>query len=253
MDTFDYHLHSQYSDGTAMVEMVRAASEAGLDGVGFADHCNLTSEEMRKDREYYLHETYGSRRTRIADLEDDFDVEIFDAVEVDYYPYDEVRIGRFLDEAGFEYAIGSVHYLRDRHLSDGEFFGDLPREERARLVDEYVDRVVRLIESNLFDIVAHLDFPDRYPPFRDLLTETHYSALGDALVRSNTVPEINVGRLFGDYGKTHPGAEFLDYLSDRGVTFAFGTDAHRPRTLRRGAEYYQDVLADSEITFVSLD
>jgi len=44
----DYHVHSNYSDGRFLFQMVRAADEAGLDGVGFADHCTVTEREDRR-------------------------------------------------------------------------------------------------------------------------------------------------------------------------------------------------------------
>lgn len=250
---FDYHTHSEYSDGSEMESMVQAATAADLDGIGFADHCNVTSEAIRKSHEYFLHETYESRRDTIRALNDAYQIRIFDAVEVDYYPHDEARIRRFLESADFEYTIGSVHYIRDRHVSNTGFFQEKSRGERRRLVDEYVDRLVQLLESDLFDIAAHLDVLERYRPFHDFLAESHYAAVADALAASRTIPEINVGRLFSEYGETHPRSEFITYLADRGVEFTFGTDAHSPDVLRRGVAYYRETLAESDLQFVAID
>ena len=258
MAVLDYHLHSEYSDGSSMERMVDAAAEAGLDGIGFADHCNVTSEVIRKDRGYFLHETYRERRKEIADLREEHDVRLFDTVEVDYYPHDEDRIRSFLEKAEFDFTIGSVHYVRDRHVAEVGYFSKQSQAERQRLVDCYFDSLVQLIDSELFDIAAHLDIFERYEPFRGLATEDHYASIVEALDRSRTVPEINVGRLFtsyGDapYGQTHPKPAFLEYLADHGVAFTFGSDSHSPDVVKEAAEYYRDTLAPSEFSFVTLD
>lgn len=258
MAVLDYHLHSEYSDGSSMEQMVRAAAEAGLDGVGFADHCNVTSEVIRRDRDYFLHETYRERREELTDLREEYDLRIFDTVEVDYYPHDEARIRMFLEKADFDFTIGSVHYVRDRHVAEVEYFTKQSPAERQRLVDCYFNAVVQLIESELFDIAAHLDIFERYEPFRGLATEEHYSDVVDALEQSRTVPEINVGRLFTSYGpapyeQTHPKPAFLEYLADHGVAFTFGSDSHSPDVVEEAAAYYRDTLAPSEFSFVTLD
>jgi len=47
--TVDVHAHTSYSDGSGIPLMVDAAEAAGLDAVGFADHCSL-SEAWRDER-----------------------------------------------------------------------------------------------------------------------------------------------------------------------------------------------------------
>lgn len=258
MAVLDYHLHTEYSDGSSMERMVSAAAEAGLDGIGISDHCNVTSEVIRRDRDYFLHETYRERREELADLRAEYDLQLFDSVEVDYYPHDEARIRAFLEKADFDFTIGSVHYVRDRHVAEVEYFNKRSAAERQRLVDCYFNAVVQLIESELFDIAAHLDIFERYEPFRGLATEDHYADVVDALERSRTVPEINVGRLFTSYGaapyeQTHPKPDFLEYLAEHGIAFTFGSDSHSPDVVKEAAEYYRETLAPSEFSFVTLD
>jgi len=45
---YDYHVHTTYSDGSFLEEMVDAAAAAGLDGVGIADHCNVSGDERAR-------------------------------------------------------------------------------------------------------------------------------------------------------------------------------------------------------------
>lgn len=253
MGVLDYHVHTDYSDGDELESMVRAMERSELTAMGLADHCNVTSEITRRDRDYYLHESYLTRREEINRLAGRYDVQLFDAVEVDYYIHDESNIETFLDDAGFDYSLGSVHHIHDRHMANMSFFrGNTPRK-RKRFVNDYVQSVVSLIESELFDIAAHIDVIERYPPFRNLITEDHYERVADAIECSRTIPEINVGRVFGEYGKTHPKPEFIEYLLDRDVEFTYGSDAHSPETVEAGAEYALDLVENEDVSFTTLD
>jgi histidinol-phosphatase (PHP family) len=237
----DYHVHSNYSDGEFIWQMAEAADDAGVAALGFADHCNVAPRERLRQRKklfgFNLDTTYERRRQALTALNarGAFDVRLLDGVEMDYDPADEAAIESFLDEAGFEYAVGSVHFVgeEDRDIqSGGEFAADDEATRRA-VVDDYFDRLVALADAELFDIAAHADLIERNPHLRGLATRDHYERAAEAFAASRTVPEINAGHLDREYGGFHPVAEFLDVLRDREVSFTFGTDAHSPEQLRR--------------------
>lgn len=64
--SYDYHTHSTYSDGSFLWAMVHAAEEAGLDGVGITDHCNVSPDAKQTGRKkvmgFNLDATYERRR-----------------------------------------------------------------------------------------------------------------------------------------------------------------------------------------------
>ncbi|WP_162224407.1 PHP domain-containing protein [Halorussus amylolyticus] len=232
----DYHVHSNYSDGTAMPRMVRAAADAGLDAVGFADHCNVSERDrmIRAKYEYgmTLDRTYPLRREGIESLRERYDLEIYDAVELDYAPDDEAEIRAFLADSGFDYAIGSVHRVEGENVQSHSTFADRSESERRRIVDDYYDALADLVESELFEIAAHADLIERTPDLRGYTTSDHYELIADAFSRSRTVPELNAGRALGDYGAFHPASDFREALADRGVEFVAGSDSHAPDELR---------------------
>lgn len=231
----DYHVHSNYSDGRPLPFMLAAAEEAGLDAVGFADHCNVSDREamIRTKHEYgfALDSTYERRREAIESLSERSDLAIYDAVEVDYDPADESEIRDFLATAEFDYAIGSVHFVDDVSVQASTHFADRSDDERASVVDRYYGKLVSLIDSELFEIAAHLDLPERTPELRGFTADDHYAAVADALAESTTVPELNAGRALGDYGDFHPATDFFEYLRERDIPFVPGTDSHRPAEL----------------------
>ncbi len=248
----DYHVHSTYSDGSDMAAMTEAARAAGLDGVGFADHCNVSAAEPGTALPHDLDETYGERRREIGELRERFDLRVFDAVEMDYHPDDAGRIEAFLETAGFDYAVGSVHHVEQREVMAPGEFADAPEDDRRRFVDRYFDRLVELIRSELFDVVAHLDVAERNPHLRGFATVAHYRAVADAFAGSRSVPELNAGRVFAGYGEVHPHPELLEMLQAAGVPFVPGTDSHVPGEIGERAEHLAGVIEDRGIETVEL-
>jgi len=225
-----------YSDGRLLRGMVNAASEAGLSGIGISDHCIVSDREamteVREEIGFSFDLTYERRRAAIERLRETADVEIHDGVEVDYDPRDEAVIEEFLEDADFQYAIGSVHNLENVNVHYESYFADKPEAERAALVDDYFEKVVALVESELFEIAAHLDLVERNPALRGFATESHYRRVAEALQESRTITELNAGRVLEEYGEYHPSPTFLDVLLEYDVSVTVGTDSHDPAALR---------------------
>ncbi|MEF8843081.1 MAG: PHP domain-containing protein [Haloarculaceae archaeon] len=228
----DYHTHSTYSDGSFIWSMCRAAEDAGLDAVGIADHCNVSTDDRQANRKkamgFNLDLTYERRREGIETVRENFDLRVFDAVEMDYEPKEEGAIGEFLEAAGFDYAVGSVHVLDGVNVHVESYFARKPETERRELVDRYFEKLVALAESELFEVAAHPDLLERNPAFRGLATEAHYRRAADTFAESRTVPEVNAGRALSEYGELHPNGAFLDTLLEHGVDLTVGTDSHEP-------------------------
>ncbi|PCR90865.1 PHP domain-containing protein [Natrinema ejinorense] len=253
----DFHVHSNYSDGDFLRSMVRAAESAGLEGVGIADHCNVATREkpasMRNVYGFNLDLTYERRRRGIERLRDDFDLEIYDAVEMDYDPRDEGAIDAFLAEAGFEYAIGSVHGVDGRNVQVPTQFTDMSEAERRAVVDRYFDRLVALVDSELFDIAAHVDLLERTSPLRGLATDDHYRRVAEALADSRTIPEINAGRALTDAAVVHPAEPFLTVLRDHDVAVTVGTDSHQPGEIPDRADFLAEFVDETGLEPVAPD
>ncbi|MFC4448069.1 PHP domain-containing protein [Halorussus aquaticus] len=252
----DYHVHSNYSDGTQMPRMLDAAADAGLRAVGFADHCNVAEREglQREKREYgiNLDRTYPLRREAIESLREQYDLRIFDAVELDYDPRDEGDIVSFLDEADFDYAVGSVHRVAGTNVQRSAPFADLSERERRAFVDDYYERLADLVESELFAVAAHVDLPERTPELRGYTTADHHELVADAFRGSRTVPELNAGRVLRDYGEYHPAPDFRAALRERGVAFVAGSDSHAPDEIRNRKRAFEDHFAEREAEPVQL-
>lgn len=233
----DYHVHSSYSDGSDLERMVERAARLGLEGIGFADHCLLSHPEKRRVHDYPMDVAdLPDRHADIERLRSEYDIRIFEAVEIDYYPHDEATIRGFVDEHDFDYVIGSVHELSDYrpgdrqpsvHHNDTSHFREMSGEHRSEYVSRYFGKLARLIESGLFDIVAHLDLIERNEALRGLPTRDQYHRIASALEGSSTVPEINGATVVEEW-PVLPRREFFEVLRDRDIPLVRGSDAHSP-------------------------
>ena len=249
---YDYHTHSTYSDGRFLSSMVQAADKAGLAGIGFADHCNVSNREgmqaAKRDLGFNLDLTYERRRKAIETLRERVDIAIYDAVEMDYDSRDEDAIATFLDEAAFDYSIGSIHGLDGVNIHVESYFAEKSADERHTLVDRYFEKLVSLVDAELFDIAAHPDLIERNPALRGIADEEHYRKAAAAFERSQTVPEINAGRVLSEYGEFHPAPDFFDILTETNVAMTVGTDSHRPTEIDDRTDRIDALLDDHEIS-----
>jgi histidinol-phosphatase (PHP family) len=236
----DYHTHSTYSDGRFMWSMCRAAEEADLNAIGFADHCNVSPRDRQHRAKtalgFNLDITYERRREAIETMNERFDIAVRDGVEMDFDSRDIDTIAEFLDEADFEYAIGSVHHLDGTNVHVEPYFAKKSDEERADLVDEFYSEAVALIESELFDIAAHVDLVERNPALRDFANEDHFHRVAEAAENSRTLLEINAGRVLDEYGEFHPAPNFMEILDSYDLEFVLGTDSHTPEEIPERVE-----------------
>lgn len=245
---YDYHTHSNYSDGRLLANMLDAAEDAGLDGVGITDHCNVSERDRARRgkvrKGFNLDLTYERRREAIESFRAERDLEIYDAVEVDYHPADEAEIADFLAEAGFDYATGSVHYVDGVNVHDQPAAATQSEAERREFVAGYFDRLVALVESDLFDVIAHLDLVERNPHLRGFAEPEQYEAVAAAIVETGAVPELNAGRIDREYGEFHPAPAFLEVLAEYDIPVTVGSDAHTPAALRERQAPLRATLAE---------
>lgn len=248
----DYHVHSNYSDGSFLEWMVRSASKAGLDAVGIADHCMLSAApapQLHRDvAGYNLDLTYDRRRRAIDAVSEEVGIEVYDAVEMDFFPEEADRIGAFLEEADFDYAIGSVHRIDGVNVHFSDHFADMPENRRRELVDGYFDDLEALVRSELFEIAAHPDIIERNVALRGLASETHYRQVAEAFAESRTVPELNAGRIDEAYGRFHPDEPFLEVLLEHDVPITVGSDAHEPSAIERRVTRLREALGEHGLT-----
>ncbi len=235
---FDLHTHTNYCDGSATPrQMVEAAVELGMETIGFSGHsyvhfdldCCMTREQT------------DAYRREIAALREEFcdRIDILCGIEQDLYADDPAM--------GYDYVIGSVHYLPSR---DGMVALDLSEKELLRIVKtyyngrfeglwrEYYAAVAQLPERTGCRIIGHLDLLTKFNEGGRLFDDTmpYYLTYAtdaiDALIKAGMVFEVNTGAVSRGYRKLpYPSLPLLNYIAEKGGRAMLSSDAHAPSQL----------------------
>ncbi len=127
----------------------------------------------------------------------------------------------------FDRVLGSLHAVphQGRLVAADALFGTMPADDAMRC---YLAELIALIEgSDLFQVLAHLDFPRRYWPkgphlYREEPFEEEYRAAMRALAASGRALEINTKSPLASVDLVRWWRE------SGGNAVSFGSDAHLP-------------------------
>lgn len=234
----DFHVHTTFSDGkNTPEEMVLAAIQRGMTKIGFSDHSYTSFDEsccMAKENLSDYRETIAALKEKYRDQ-----IEIFCGIEQDFY-------SDFPAE-GYDYIIGSVHYLP---MADGYICVDeSPEALRAAaaryfegdiyaLAEEYYRTVAEVAEKTNAHIIGHFDLITKFNEGGRLFDETHpryiaaWQAAADRLMKSGKPFEINTGAISRGYRTApYPAGPIRDYLRSHGGKFLLSSDSHSAGTL----------------------
>jgi histidinol-phosphatase (PHP family) len=238
----DNHVHTEWSwDAPAEASMVRSCEQAlaaGLPSVAFTDHLDFT---VRTDGDQIAAQNIDPRpyaamrpldvtgylatiekcRERYPDLR------ILSGAEIGEAHLWGASAGAVVAEAGFDRVLGSVHAVpfEGRLTAADRLFRRMPVEAAMR---RYFAEVVRLIEgSDIFEVLAHLDFvrrmwPPAAEPYDERAFEAEYRTVLGALAAGGRILEVNTKSPL-------PSADLLRWWRDAGGrAVSFGSDAHQP-------------------------
>jgi histidinol-phosphatase (PHP family) len=239
----DFHVHTNYSDGkNTAEEMVLTAIERGFTALGFTDHAPMSDGRTwgmpaAKEPAY---------RQEILALKEKYKgkIDILCGLEQDFYSPGSV--------AGYEYAIGSVHGMRQ-----GDKIYDVDDslqmiEEAVKLhydgdiynwVEDYYRTVAKVATRIPCAIIGHIDLLTKWQEKTPLFSEEHprYQAAAEAAVRelvpSGALFEVNCGAMSrGNRTTPYPSPKLLRYIGEQGGEIIINGDCHDKNYLGAGFE-----------------
>jgi histidinol-phosphatase (PHP family) len=225
----DYHIHTalcKHAVGNA-TDYRTAARRQEIPEMCFVDHCPSPDEY---DPAHRMEMTqFPSYKEEIALLQDGEAPAVLFGIEADYHDGCEKFLGEWLPAQGFDFVLGSVHYIKGwgfdnpthRHVWDSV---DVTGTWR-----KYFELVGRLADLGLFDAVAHLDLPKKfgYRPSDKDLKEMAQPVL-DRIAKAGMGIELNTSGLRKPVSEIYPSPLLISMAKERDIAICFGSDAHRP-------------------------
>lgn len=257
MIPYNFHTHSQFSDGSNPPEdYVIEAINQKFKGLGFSEHSPLPF-----DNTFALkHENVSDYISVVRSLKEKYKekLSIWCSMEADYVPGMSESLEQLKLQNNLDYIIGSVHLVRKNLLDDDLWFIDGPfleiydqgieaiyEGDAKKAVTAYWHQVNNMIEGENFDVIGHLDkikmhnkgrwFDENSDWYTNLVNETiSLIAERDILVEVNTR-----GIYKGRSESLFPGNKILKQLKDRNIRIVLSSDAHKPNEL---SLYFNEAL-----------
>lgn len=245
------HTHTTFCDGIdTPEEMIRIAMEKGFDSLGFSGH----SPNRHSTYKHVTMTTTEAYREEILRLKEKYrdSFPIFMGLEVDLcsdMPFE-----------GYDYLIGSVHYLWfgqetvgfDRSaetvkaLIDDRFGGD-----GMAFAKQYYETIADMPKYGDFDIIGHFDIHtkniEKIPMFdpEDHAYMRYATDAMDALKGKIPFFEVNTGAMARGYrSDPYPKANLIRELRKRGFGAVISSDCHDGKYLDHGFREAEELLRE---------
>lgn len=241
----DYHTHLEKGTLTLdyLLQFTEEAKKKRISHFGISEHAyhfyqtkNIVSKPWMEARRYYDMDDY------VALFHEAWkrNVGVKMSIEMDYTPGKHEEMKQFIHRYDFDYVIGSVHW-------NGEFPIDLDKRdwETKDIYKEYTayyDQIVTLAQSNLFDIVGHIDLVKIFcyvPQDEDFLLG-EYDRITNALANSKTCVEVSTAGLRKMVGEIYPDPRLLQMCFEKGIPIVMSSDAHLPQEV---GHRYEEALS----------
>ncbi len=253
----DFHTHTTFCDGKSSVEeMCLSAVKMNMKTLGFSGHCH-----MEVDEEYYMSKTASDYRAEVNDAKNRFaeSLEILCGIEQDYYADTSAD--------GYDYIIGSVHYLKHgKDYISVDHSEEMFRENVKKhfdgdyyaFVEEYFSLVGEVVEKTGADIIGHFDLVTKFNEGDRLFDTKHpryvsaWKAAVDRLLKHNTPFEINTGAISRGYRSApYPSDEIVKYIAERGGRFVLNSDSHSDGTICYQFDKWEEHFKSLGIEFLN--
>jgi histidinol-phosphatase (PHP family) len=243
----DYHVHLRedgdmrpaaeeaFTEANAQ-RYLEAASAAGIEELGASEHIHRFEQAL----EIWRHPVWEDNARDDIEAYCEFvrSTPIRLGIEMDFVPGAEDRIASLIDRCGFDYVVGSVHFVGDRAVDDADF--DIWQDGRGadEIWKRYFEMIGEAARSGLFDFLAHPDLVkhwgrERPAPERD--PRFHYEPAVEAVADTGVAVEVSTAGLRKPIGELYPSAALAEMLVDAGAAFVLSSDAHSPGLV--GHEY----------------
>ena len=256
MNKQNLHIHTTYADGKdSPEEILLEAIERGFDSVGFSEHAFLPYSSYPNQM---TEEKAARYKKEIRELKQKYSgaIDVFCGLEFDFYSE--------LDTEGYDYQIGSVHYLAckdgfrtfDRGLADTlDYIEAYFDGSSLAFAKAYYETVARLPEMGRFDVIGHFDLITKNNEQNRFLdtSEKEYLCAGFEAIHAlkGQIPlfEVNTGAVSRGYRtQAYPQIEFLREFRACGFGAIITSDCHDKNFLDCGFEDAAELLSAAGFT-----
>ena len=246
----DYHTHNRRC-GHALGEIedyIKVGIDKNLKELGISDHFPLGAviddpqlAEFMKKASMGVEEfpVYIEEIKRLKEKYKD-KISIRISTEVNFYTPGRALsrqkkvLKPFMDD--MDYIIGAIHDIKWHEspvILIHEDSNILREYGEDKIILEYVNKLIKLVDTNFFDVIAHFDsyrimFPPNNPKYSQYLWQKLLDLL-DKIKNKGMAIEINTSGILKELGSQYPDDDIVKEIIQRNIPLLLGSDAHRPK------------------------
>jgi histidinol-phosphatase (PHP family) len=173
-------------------------------------------------------------RRMVSELQGNAMPDVLFGIEADYYDGCESYLSRWLPDQGFDFVLGSVHFVKELGYDRTGQMRMWNPEDVDETWQAYFRWVGQLALSGLFDAVAHIDLPKKFGrrASEKKIIEAAQLAL-DRVADAGMGLEINTSGLATKAAEIYPSPLILSMALERRIPVCFGSDSHHPQNVGR--------------------
>lgn len=258
----DYHIHLE--TGPYTIEWVEqyllTAKTRGIIDIGFSEH----GYRFKQSKSILYNPWIASHQTE--DIEQYVELilkakkmglSVKLGLELDYIPGKEREIEDFLKPYPWDYIIGSVHWIDSWGFDIDEMKSQWDNNKIIDVYKLYYERVEQLVQSQLFDILGHIDVIKVFghkpgEEYKDIL-EDIYSNLITLIKKNNITIEMSTAGLRKPVKELYPDPTIMQLLANNHIPMIINSDAHRPEHVGydydKGIKYLREYGINTIATF----
>ncbi|MBR3448091.1 MAG: histidinol-phosphatase HisJ family protein [Oscillospiraceae bacterium] len=246
------HTHHSPDAGNTVAERVEAANQAGLRYMAVTDHVEINRyypaayyHAVETDEYFYDGRGVfeGSVQETLEEAARCAPLVLLTGAEIGQIPQDIEKSALIYNDPRTDIILGSVHELPGR---PDFYFLDYTKEDIPALVTAYFEEVLRLAQTDCYDVLAHLTYGLRYLPNRRAYDITPHLDLIDevlkTVIRKGKAIELNGSGLRKPQPYIDPDLILVKRYRDLGGKYlTISTDAHDTRFVTFGIDLLEDM------------
>ncbi|MCM1115754.1 MAG: PHP domain-containing protein [Clostridium sp.] len=155
----------------------------------------------------------------------DYPVKVSFGLEICFFEQHQDKIKELTSDGFFDYLLGSVHWVDNWTFNQRKY--QWLGKDFNKIYQRYFALENALVESEIFDIIAHPDLITCHGLYPSYDLGDTYKALCKNIKAHNMCLEMNTSKGLG------VNKEFFDIAKNVGVHFSAGSDAHRVEDVGR--------------------
>ncbi|RLE63972.1 MAG: hypothetical protein DRJ38_06370 [Thermoprotei archaeon] len=239
----DYHVHTGYTvdvkENVSIEAYLRKAEKLGLVEICFVNHLEFHPVKGLVKGATIFPDQIEEFIDEVEKAKANTSLRVKIGLEVTYTQRFEKNLEAILSqhESSFDFFLGSIHYIGNYAVSPAfstEFSEEIfAKFDEIKIYQKYFDEVIRAVESQLFDVLAHPDLIRKIAVkhySREIDSEIYLDMIWrvlDALDEYNVGLEVNSAGYRHSIGDCYPRMEMLKAARKKGIkVVTIGSDAH---------------------------